>query len=132
MFCIYCGTNLPDNAGFCHKCGKRQSVAANLPTPSISILSGSVVPEASVGDGQLTPGTGPMVQGPPIIVDSTPAEYQPPSAGQPTLSSSAQLQAASEVSQAPSQHPSRFQPPLMFPPTSASGPSSAPLRPPIT
>jgi hypothetical protein len=133
MFCIYCGTNLPDNAGFCHKCGKRQSVAANLPTPSISILSGSVVPEASVGDEQLTPGTGPMVQGPPIIVDSTPAEYLPPSAAQPALSSSAPLQAASEASQSPSQHPSGFQPPLMLPPTQVlSGPSSSPLWPPIT
>src|SRR5205085_7161565 len=95
-------------------CGKRQSAAANLPTPSISILSGSIVPEASVGDEQLIPRTGPMVQGPPTIVDSTPAEYFLPSAAQPALSSSAPLQAASEASQAPSQHPSGFQPPLML------------------
>lgn len=33
MFCIVCGTELPNEANFCWKCGKPQNEQANVPEP---------------------------------------------------------------------------------------------------
>lgn len=32
MFCVYCGTSLPDDAVFCNKCGKQQKMGLNAST----------------------------------------------------------------------------------------------------
>jgi allophanate hydrolase subunit 1 len=38
MYCQYCGTELPDVAGFCQKCGKaRQQPVAAHPQPSYEV-----------------------------------------------------------------------------------------------
>lgn len=45
MFCMYCGTQLPDEAAFCFKCGKKVGSAMNNPTVGMVSASQNVIPE---------------------------------------------------------------------------------------
>ncbi len=71
MYCIYCGTSLPDGAVFCNTCGKRQNAATNESATGIVILPFPPLPEASTGDGQSAAGNVPMVKGTPSTSDSS-------------------------------------------------------------
>jgi|SRR5579864_5122865 len=69
MFCRYCGNNLPDNAVFCNRCGKRQDVSGGQvmpPFPIAPTIPGAY-PAGNVPVVQGTPQVGnvPLVQGTP-------------------------------------------------------------------
>lgn len=63
MFCSYCGTNLPDDAGFCHQCGKRQIAVANSSATNVSVVPESSLLGASEASQALS---------------QHPSEFQPP------------------------------------------------------
>jgi WD40 repeat protein len=66
MFCLYCGTKLPDDAIFCNLCGKRQipAVSSTLAT-DIKVLPIPPIPRISTNSGQPPTANVPMVQGTP-------------------------------------------------------------------
>src|SRR5712691_3234231 len=110
MFCLYCGTHLPDDAVFCNKCGKRQNVAANEPATDAAILPFPPLPEASTGDGQPPVGNVPIVQGTPSTSHSSSGQSFAHSAANAALSASppsASLQTASSAPLAPTQDASQ-------------------------
>lgn len=69
MFCLYCGTNLPDDAVFCNKCGRQQNTAENKPAPGVALLSFPPETETSIDGGQSSMGNMPMIQETPSISD---------------------------------------------------------------
>jgi len=54
MFCIYCGSQNPENALFCSKCGKAVAVA---PSQAAAIAAQTQVPEPHRVPAQLVPGS---------------------------------------------------------------------------
>lgn len=46
MYCIYCGSDNPDDAVFCRGCGKRQVLLEDQSEPSSSVISSSVLSTA--------------------------------------------------------------------------------------
>src|SRR5438105_2059264 len=94
MYCLYCGTKIPDDAVFCLRCGKRQhqeSLAKSMPEaqetahmdrePTIErtpLAAGSVSSEQSIPDSEeKTRNT------PPGISQPTSGLTRPVTAGQP-------------------------------------------------
>jgi hypothetical protein len=69
MFCLYCGTTLPDDAVFCNSCGRRQNAATN--TSDITVLPAPPLSGGSLDAGQTPSTTVPMVQGTPSVPDSS-------------------------------------------------------------
>lgn len=105
MFCLYCGTHLPEEAVFCNKCGKRQPPPA---AQNNSVLLGSMLPKAPMGSEQSPAGNVPMVQGTPTTVHISPGQsfaHSAANAVPSALPPSLPPQAASEALQAPSPSP---------------------------
>jgi hypothetical protein len=78
MFCIYCGTNNPDDALFCRSCGRRQRSATDdtiIPVP--------LFPGAPGESGQPSIGNVPSVQGTPHVSDVPTAQGTPSLPGSP-------------------------------------------------
>src|SRR5947208_763412 len=112
MFCLYCGTNLPDDAVFCNKCGKRQNVSSNELATEVTVLPFVPLPEGLTGSEQPTVGNVPMVQGTPSTPYSSSEHSFAQSAA--SASSSAPPQAESSAPLAtnphgePQSHPSVY------------------------
>ncbi len=107
MFCIYCGTDNPNNAIFCRGCGKHQ------PTNDGTIVA---APGIFMNSGQSTTGNAPMIQGTPQAsgvptVQGTPSIPGNEGGGQSMLHNTASsASSATRPTQAPSYMP-REQPP---------------------
>jgi len=93
MFCLYCGTKLPDDAVFCNRCGKQQD-AVDVSAKDIAIFPLTMSPETSISGRKPPVGNVPMVQGTPSAFDSPPkrrsvgnANNVAPSSSQPSLPS---------------------------------------------
>jgi hypothetical protein len=106
MFCLYCGTNLPNDAVYCNKCGKRQNAATNESAKEVSILPFPPLPASSTGGGQLAAGNVAMVQGTPSMPDgSVGQDISSGVAHLPPTSSSHQSSATQAASGASPQQP---------------------------
>lgn len=79
MFCLYCGSQLPDDAVFCGQCGRKQSRLTSSP-----VLPVPISPATPVSSGQFPSGNVPMVQGTPQV-SSIPMVPGSPSTFRPTL-----------------------------------------------
>jgi hypothetical protein len=77
MFCLYCGTDIPEDAVFCNKCGRRQNAAADTPTTANVSVSGTMLSESLAGGSQASSSIEPVMQKAPTnptpLVQSTPS-----------------------------------------------------------
>lgn len=78
MFCVYCGTNNSDDAGFCPTCGNRLKGAENPPASSTGSTS-SQVSEMPIGTGYEQPSVGyrPVTQQPLSRQSNVPTQPHP-------------------------------------------------------
>jgi zinc ribbon protein len=107
MFCLYCGTKLPEDAIFCNKCGKRQKPTENEAGTDIAILPFPMVPNVPTGGGQSTAGNVPMVQGTPSLANrpsTQPFVHSAGNAASPISSTQIPPQFPSSASLAPTPH----------------------------
>ena len=108
MFCLYCGTNLPDEAVFCKNCGKRQDAVKDKSESNIAILPFPTPSGASIDDKQPPIGNVAMVRGTPSESTKFPSQNVAPTAANRASSNS------------PKSVPPAANPSLSLPPTEAA------------
>ena len=108
MFCLYCGTNLPDEAVFCKKCGRRQDTAKDESESNIAIFPFPTSSQASIDDKQ------PPIRNVPKVQGTPPGSTKFPG---PDVASTAANRASSN---SPKSVPPAANPSLSVPPTQAA------------
>src|SRR5579884_1726256 len=85
MYCIYCGTALPEDAVFCGNCGRQLIATASTTATDITFLPTPLSPEIGSNIGQPAITNVPMVQGTPQASSVPSVEGTPPAvSGSPT------------------------------------------------
>lgn len=92
MFCLYCGTKLPDDSIFCNVCGKRQILATSSTSATdITVSPIPPLPGTSMDSGQPPTANVPMVHGTPSTLGSPRGQNFTQNAANAALSASPSL-----------------------------------------
>src|SRR5712672_1874372 len=63
MFCLYCGSTLPDDALFCKRCGRHQKETTSTSETIIAVPPGPLLPQPPREGMQSPTGQIPLIQG---------------------------------------------------------------------